>query len=127
MSRRPRKKKFEEMTLPEKKRDFRRHLRTYLIMSIFFMALNLVTGFGGSWRTAWFIWPVLGWGLGVALQGLSIYGPLADDEDDHAQPTRREVEEDERFDLDRNRPDRQPRAEPLGRSGGHDYREEDLV
>ena len=122
MARRTRKKKFDEMTLPEKKREFKRHLRTYLTMSVFFVTLNAFTGFGPRGiYTAWFIWPVLGWGIGVALQGLSLYGPLADDEDDHPLP------EEDRFDLDRDRPRDRRTAEPLGRTDGRNYRDEDLV
>lgn len=81
MARRNRKKKqqYEEKTLREKKIDFKRHFRTYLVMSLFFIALNT---FGGS-HNFWAIWPILGWGIGVALQGLSLYGPLADPDDAH--------------------------------------------
>lgn len=76
---RKRKAKYQEKTLREKKTDFRRHFRTYLVMSVFFVALNL---FGNS-NNFWAIWPIMGWGIGVALQGLSLYGPLADPEDEH--------------------------------------------
>ncbi|TXF91408.1 2TM domain-containing protein [Neolewinella aurantiaca] len=76
---RNRKTKYEEKTLREKKTDFRRHFRTYLVMSVFFVCLNF---FGGS-NHFWAIWPILGWGIGVAMQGLSLYGPLADPEDTH--------------------------------------------
>jgi len=84
---RKRKPNYEQKTLREKKLDFRRHFRTYLVMSCFFIALNL---FGGS-NHAWAIWPILGWGIGVALQGLSLYGPLADPEDAHPE---REIEDE---------------------------------
>jgi hypothetical protein len=50
-------------------------------MGLFFIALNI---FGGS-RQFWAIWPILGWGIGVAMQGLSLYGPLADPEDAHPE------------------------------------------
>ena len=69
--------KYEEKTLREKKIDFKRHLRTYLVMSVFFVALSTFTGGG------WAIWPILGWGIGVAMQGLSLYGPLKDPDDVH--------------------------------------------
>lgn len=78
---RKRKRKYEEKTLREKKLDFRRHFRTYLVMSVFFVALNI---FGNS-HNFWAIWPILGWGIGVAMQGLSLYGPLADPEDAHPE------------------------------------------
>ena len=74
-----REKKYEEKSLAEKQVDFSRHLRTYLVMSMFFFILNFTTG--GAW---WWYWPVLGWGIGVLLQGLSLYGPLRDP--DHIHP-----------------------------------------
>jgi hypothetical protein len=117
MSRRSR--KYEEKTLREKQIDFRRHLRTYLVMSAFFVALNVITI--GS--IGWAIWPILGWGIGVAMQALSLYGPLADPEDAHpteeerrntAPPRHREAEPEERMEL-RELETRRP------------YRDEDLV
>lgn len=104
--------RYEQKTLPEKKIDFKRHLRTYLVMSVFFVVLDSIT-YGASWA----IWPILGWGIGVAMQGLSLYGPLADPEDTHptensqGTPLPDLEEKMELRELDINRP----------------YREEDLV
>ncbi|MEM6396147.1 MAG: 2TM domain-containing protein [Bacteroidota bacterium] len=72
------KKKWEDMNLSERRASFIGHFRVYLVMSVFFFVLNLVSG-ADNW---WFYWPMLGWGIGVAIQGLSVYGPLADKEDD---------------------------------------------
>lgn len=85
--RRNRKANYEEKTLREKKIDFKRHLRTYLVMSVFFVLLNVM---GGS-NINWAIWPILGWGIGVAMQALSLYGPLADPEDVHPTTEARET------------------------------------
>lgn len=82
--RKERKVDYEAKTLRQKQIDFKRHLRTYLVMSAFFLLLNIL---GGS-NNFWAIWPILGWGIGVAMQGLSLYGPLADPEDVH--PTEEE-------------------------------------
>ncbi|OAV44656.1 2TM domain-containing protein [Lewinella sp. 4G2] len=120
MSRRDHRKKFEDKTLPEKKLEFRRHLRTYLVMVFMFFVISTFLTGGG-----WWIWPALGWGIGVAMQGLSIYGPLADPEDSHPReedhleplPDLRDNYDDRKF----GRPQRNP--EPLGRG----YSEEDLV
>lgn len=71
---------WENMSLRERRASFRRHLRVYLVMCLFFFGVNVATY--GNW---WFYWPVLGWGLGVAMQGVSVYGPLADKEDDLAE------------------------------------------
>ena len=76
---RKRKPKYEEKTLREKQIDFKRHLRTYLVMSVFFIALNMM----GHGRITWAVWPILGWGIGVAMQALSLYGPLKDPDDVH--------------------------------------------
>lgn len=66
-------------------------------MCLFFFGVNAATSFG-NW---WFYWPILGWGLGVAMQGVSVYGPLADEEDElsenewdtHGLPAPRSKEE----------------------------------
>jgi len=49
---RKRRPKYEEKTLREKKLDFRRHFRTYLVMSFFFVALNLFGGSNNFWAMA---------------------------------------------------------------------------
>ena len=58
----------------EKKRKFHRHLRVYLVMSVFFIVINII---GGSdiW---WAQWPILGWGLGIFFQGMAAYGGPGD-------------------------------------------------
>ncbi|MEM8584212.1 MAG: 2TM domain-containing protein [Bacteroidota bacterium] len=71
------KKKWGEMTQAERKMSFNQHFRVYLVMSIFFFLVNVLGG-SDNW---WFYWPVLGWGIAVAMQALSIYGPFADTED----------------------------------------------
>lgn len=116
---RPKKIKYEEKTLREKKIDFKRHLRTYLVMSVFFVLLSTFTG--GNWA----MWPVMGWGIGVAMQGLSLYGPLRDPDDVHP-PTEAGTEMDRDFSgplpdfKDRDRIElREPKPRP--------YRDEDLV
>lgn len=119
-----RKRKYEEKTLREKKIDFKRHFRTYLVMSLFFIALNI---FGNS-HNFWAIWPILGWGIGVAMQGLSLYGPLADPDDVHP--------EDEEFsgplpDITdeevRRRREERDRIELKELQDNRPYRDEDLV
>lgn len=114
---RSKKVKYEEKTLREKKVDFKRHLRTYLVMSVFFVLLSTFTGGG------WAIWPIMGWGIGVAMQGLSLYGPLRDPDDAHPDTITKEdsefsgplpdIRERERMEL--KELDRRP------------YRDEDLV
>ncbi len=115
---RSKKVRYEEKTLREKKIDFKRHLRTYLVMSVFFIVLDNVLP-GSSWA----IWPILGWGIGVAMQALSLYGPLKDPEDVHPEAT---TERDQDFsgplpDLR----DREPME--LKELETRPYRDEDLV
>jgi hypothetical protein len=122
---RKRKPKYEEKTLREKKLDFKRHFRTYLVMSIFFVCLNF---FGGS-HQFWAIWPILGWGIGVAMQGLSLYGPLADPEDAHPEDKNADREfsgplPDITDEEVRRRKDRMELKELQTRRS---YRDEDLV
>jgi hypothetical protein len=52
------------------KKKFYNHLTTYLVMGAFFFVLNAVTSFG----TWWFYWPMLGWGIGVAMQYFKVFG-----------------------------------------------------
>lgn len=47
-------------------RAFRIHLRIYLTFVVFFVLLWALTGGGYFWP----IWPALGWGIGVATQGI---------------------------------------------------------
>lgn len=110
-----RKQKFK--TPSEKKQDFIKHFRVYLAMCIFFVLLNLFTSSG----TFWAIWPILGWGIGVTIEGLSVYGPLRDREDEYP-------EDDEGFfDLDHNRPDWELPQQKTPMTNSRGYREEDLV
>ncbi|WP_116109116.1 2TM domain-containing protein [Lewinella sp. IMCC34191] len=105
-------KKYDDKSLKEKKSDFRRHLRTYLVMCAFFVLINIFTI--GS--IGWAIWPILGWGIGVAMQGLSLYGPLADPEETHPRDNERGTP----------LPDLEDRME-LRELERRPYRDEDLV
>ena len=53
----------------KRRRGFRLHLINYLAVSVFLVLLNLVT----TPRHFWSIYPILGWGLGVTVDGLCIY------------------------------------------------------
>jgi len=54
----------------EEEKKFFLHLGTYIIVNAFLVILNLVT----SPNHLWFYWPMLGWGLGLALNALKVYG-----------------------------------------------------
>lgn len=53
----------------EEEKKFYGHLGVYVVMSIFFVVLNLVT----SPDHLWFYWPMLGWGIGLLLQGVHVF------------------------------------------------------
>ena len=53
----------------KEEKQFYSHLGVYLVMSVFFIVLNLVT----SPDHLWFYWPMLGWGLGLFLQGVRVF------------------------------------------------------
>ncbi len=104
---------YEQKTLREKQIDFRRHLRTYLVMCGFFLLLNLITYVGVLWA----IWPILGWGIGITMQALSLYGPLADPDDAHPPEHERGTP----------LPDLEERMELREMDARRPYRDEDLV
>jgi len=53
----------------EEEKKFYGHLGVYVVMNMFFVVLNLVT----SPDHLWFYWPMLGWGLGLFLQGVRVF------------------------------------------------------
>ena len=54
----------------KEKKEFYQHLTSYMVMGVFFYVLNMMTSFG-SW---WWYWPVLGWGIGVAMHYFQVFG-----------------------------------------------------
>lgn len=54
---------------------FVRHAQVYVLVNAFLVVIWAVTDFGGYF---WPIWPMLGWGLAVALQGAATYGRWRD-------------------------------------------------
>lgn len=111
MSRRNRKN--QKKTSAQKREEFAKNFRTYLIMSIFFVVINVAGGSGHFWA----IYPIAGWGLGIAMQYFSLYGRWKDPE---------VYEEDiEEFDINQ-RPRRYPERERMP-DLRENYREDDLV
>jgi len=45
------------------------HLAVYLVVNGFLAAINLTTS-PGYW---WFLWPLAGWGIGLAIHGVSAF------------------------------------------------------
>jgi len=48
---------------------FYSHSATYVLVNLFLFIINLVT----SPETLWFIWPLLGWGIGLVAHFLSVF------------------------------------------------------
>ncbi len=60
----------EAKKIVKKKKSFYGNFTSWLIMSIFFFVLNMTTGA----HFHWWIFPVLGWGIGVAYQYVDTFG-----------------------------------------------------
>jgi hypothetical protein len=61
-----------------KKRDFGTHIVVYVIVNAMLVAIWAITGAGFFWP----IFPILGWGIGVAANAWDVYGrkPITEDE-----------------------------------------------
>jgi hypothetical protein len=62
----------------KKKRDFRSHVFIYVAVNAMLVVIWAVTGAGFFWP----IFPILGWGVGVAANAWDVYGrkPIGEDE-----------------------------------------------
>jgi hypothetical protein len=60
--------------LARRRASFKSHFTTYVIMSVFFWALWYLTG-GARYNSMlpWPVWPMLGWGIGVAFHYIGAY------------------------------------------------------
>jgi hypothetical protein len=50
---------------------FQAHAATWFLVNLFLIGVWAVTMFGGYF---WPIWPIMGWGLAVAIHGWATYG-----------------------------------------------------
>lgn len=53
-------------------KGFYQHLVSYLIINAALLVINLLT----SPQYLWFLWPLVGWGIGLAFHALSVFGGL---------------------------------------------------
>ena len=53
-------------------KGFYQHLASYLVVNAALVIINLLTSPG----YLWFVWPLGGWGIGLALHALSVFGGL---------------------------------------------------
>jgi hypothetical protein len=68
----------EAVSRLKKKRDFRAHVFIYVAVNVMLVVIWAVTGSGFFWP----IFPILGWGVGVAANAWDVYGrkPISEDE-----------------------------------------------
>ena len=50
-------------------KGFYTHATAYVVVNIALFIINLVTG--GGW---WFYWPLIGWGIGLGVHALNVFG-----------------------------------------------------
>jgi len=51
------------------KRDFKNHVAVYLIVNLMLVGIWAFSGVGYFWP----IWAIMGWGIGLALNGWTVY------------------------------------------------------
>jgi hypothetical protein len=51
-------------------RGFYIHATIYVLVNLLLVVINLST----SPSTLWFVWPLFGWGIGLAAHGLAVFG-----------------------------------------------------
>lgn len=55
----------------EKIKKFYNNLLSYIIVIAFLAGLNYYTN---RWHYPWFLWVVLGWGIGIVFEALKVFG-----------------------------------------------------
>jgi hypothetical protein len=58
----------------KKRQDFRAHVVVYVVVNGFLWALWAVLSITSGWSFPWPIFPLLGWGIGLALNAWDVYG-----------------------------------------------------
>jgi hypothetical protein len=56
----------------EEIKGFYGNLTAYIVVNAALLAINLIT----SPDHLWFYWPLIGWGIGVAIHGMKVYNYL---------------------------------------------------
>jgi len=52
-------------------KGFYTHLIVYIVVNLMLYSINMIA----SPDSLWFFWPLMGWGIAVALHALSVFGP----------------------------------------------------
>ncbi|MCL2530672.1 MAG: 2TM domain-containing protein [Oscillospiraceae bacterium] len=70
----------------QRKKEFKIHLAVYLAVNAFLVGIFFVTSRNAFHAYFWPMWPMLGWGLGVAIHGAVVYlGGNSAKEADHVR------------------------------------------
>ena len=48
------------------------HLTVYVVVNLILFSINMIV----TPDSLWFIWPLLGWGVGIVIQALSVFGSV---------------------------------------------------
>ncbi len=62
-------KRLKARKIAKRKADFIKHFIIYIVIMIFLAIINNITSPGYQW----WLWPALGWGIGVVLNFFSVY------------------------------------------------------
>jgi hypothetical protein len=57
------------------KREFGQHLIAYVTVNAVILALWAIVGAGAGFWFPWFLFPMLGWGIGLVFHAWSTFGP----------------------------------------------------
>lgn len=57
-----------------KQHDFRRHLTAYVLVNGIIIAVWAVVAVASGFWFPWFIFPLLGWGIGIVFHAMDAYG-----------------------------------------------------
>lgn len=80
----------QQSSASKNERDFRSHVVIYLAVNTMLVVIWAVSGAGFFWP----IWPILGWGVGLALNAWTLYGQRPFTEDDIRKETQRNMPQD---------------------------------
>ena len=87
-------------SMAKQRAEFKQHLMVYVVVMCGLTAINAIT----SRVYWWVVWPALGWGIGIAFHGLTVYGRIGDSlEEREYQRLKRRHGEDPSESRDENR------------------------
>ncbi len=55
----------------EELKEFYQHLVVYVLINAFLIVVNILTCPGYRW----FVWSLIGWGIGIAIHAATVFGP----------------------------------------------------